>query len=181
MTDLNRLAGEMRANSERWFPGWHSDRLGMPLRVAYTLGLAGEVGEVANVVKKLARDGESPERLAQLGPELADCFTYLLLLAQECEVDLVAEYEAKVSVNEARWGVSPRPQDRAPRKTTPPYNGRDRPPPFPLGKDPRKPECEHEWSTYWGVKGERQQLCPDCERWIWDSQWRVVGSVSEKD
>lgn len=102
---LTRLAAAMRANSERWFPRWHSDDLGMPLHVAYALGLAGEVGEVANVVKKIMRDGESAQKRADLGAELADCFTYLLLLADEAHVDLVAEYERKVVVNEQRWGT----------------------------------------------------------------------------
>lgn len=98
------LASEMRANSERWFPRWHSPELGMPLVVAYALGLAGEVGEVCNVVKKQMRDGEHALLDEGLGGELADCFVYLLLLADECGVDLVAEYRQKVIVNENRWG-----------------------------------------------------------------------------
>jgi NTP pyrophosphatase (non-canonical NTP hydrolase) len=104
LTDLlERLAAEMRANSERWFPRWHSPFLGMPLRVAYALGLVGEAGEVANVVKKVQRDGDAYDGEG-LGPELADVLTYLLLLADEAGVDLVAEYRAKAAVNEARWG-----------------------------------------------------------------------------
>ena len=46
----NNLALLMRDDSERWFPQWHDGSTGMPLTVAYALGLAGEVGEVANVV-----------------------------------------------------------------------------------------------------------------------------------
>lgn len=113
---LSALADQMRENSERWFPRWHSPDLGMPLAVAYALGLAGEVGEVANVIKKMQRDGYADGE--GIGAELADVFTYLLLLADECGVDLVAEYRAKVKVNEARWGApasgrTPSPRDGA--------------------------------------------------------------------
>ena len=101
---LSGLARQYRENSERWFPKWHGPDLGMPLTVAYALGLAGEVGEVANVVKKMQRDGESAELAEGLGAELADCFIYLLLLADEAGVDLHAECEAKVLVNEVQRG-----------------------------------------------------------------------------
>jgi NTP pyrophosphatase (non-canonical NTP hydrolase) len=114
---LDALAKKMRENSERWFPALHEDASSgfTDLRVFYALGLAGEGGEVANVVKKLMRrmgaatdEAEYLEAKAMfdrdLGPELADVFTYLLLLADECGVDLLAEYHAKVSVNESRWG-----------------------------------------------------------------------------
>jgi len=99
---LQELAAEMRANSEHWFPSTHKGDL--PLPVFYALGLSGEVGEVANVVKKMVRDGDSEAKRADLASELADCFTYLLLLADEVGVDLVAEYREKELVNMARWG-----------------------------------------------------------------------------
>ena len=58
--------------------------------------ILGELGEAANVAKKLnrVRDGipgndETPEELQQkLGKELADTFIYLDLLAQSCDIDL---------------------------------------------------------------------------------------------
>lgn len=40
-------------------------------------------------------------------------------------------------------------------------------------KDPRTPECRHEWGGHWATKGERQRLCRRCRRWIWDHDWRV--------
>jgi NTP pyrophosphatase (non-canonical NTP hydrolase) len=98
------LTQEMRANSERWFPQIHDGSL--DLMQFYTLGLIGETGEVANVIKKMIRQaGEGDVALyAGLATELADVFTYLLLLAQECGVDLVQEYRLKAAVNEERWG-----------------------------------------------------------------------------
>lgn len=97
---LDSLAVEMRSNSERWFPQLHNGDVN--LTVFYALGLCGEAGEVGNVVKKLMRG--NAEQLENLGPELADVFTYLLLLADECDIDLVHEYRLKAEVNDGRWG-----------------------------------------------------------------------------
>lgn len=96
---LTVLAGEMRANSQRWFPQIHDGSVN--LHDFYLLGMLGEAGEVANVVKKHIRGSDGGEGI---GAELADVLTYLLLLADELGVDIVAEYEAKVVVNERRWG-----------------------------------------------------------------------------
>ncbi|HEU5085697.1 MAG TPA: MazG nucleotide pyrophosphohydrolase domain-containing protein [Acidimicrobiales bacterium] len=104
---IAQLAAAMRTNSERWFPATHDTaEQVMPLPVFYALGLAGEVGEVANDIKKLYRDGVTVERQEEVAGELADCFTYLLLLADELGADLVAEYHRKVELNEARWGAA---------------------------------------------------------------------------
>lgn len=102
--DLHELAVHMRENSERWFPRLHSkgpdDQI--PLHQFYTLGLVGEAGEVANIVKKAARQGILyPEDLA---PELADGFTYLLLLTHEMHIDLIGAYHEKEKICEERWG-----------------------------------------------------------------------------
>lgn len=99
------LAGEMRKNSERWFPQIHDGSI--DLTTFYALGLAGEAGEVANIAKKLMRSEPGLNVVdlhAGLATELADVFTYLLLLAEELGVLLVDEYERKVAVNEERWG-----------------------------------------------------------------------------
>lgn len=100
---LDDLARKMRANSERWFPRWHDGSTGMPLDVAYTLGLAGEVGEVANAVKKIRRDGETYQNKAQLAEEIADVFTYLMLLCNETGIHIIHEYVAKTAENEERF------------------------------------------------------------------------------
>lgn len=60
MTDLSILAARMRADSERWFPATHDDPP-MPLPVFYALGLSGEVGEVANDIKKMYRDNAADD------------------------------------------------------------------------------------------------------------------------
>ncbi len=104
---LCKIAAKARANSERWFPLVHNpDQAVVPLYVHYALGLAGEAGEVANLVKKLLRFGhdKGTDATPALADELADVFTYLLLLADECGVDLMSAYEAKKAICEERWG-----------------------------------------------------------------------------
>lgn len=98
MTTLRVTAAEMRANSERWFPQLHDGTI--DLVVFYGVGLVGEAGEVANVIKKRMR-GEPTD---SIGEELADVFTYLVLLADELGVDLVREYKRKAVTNQVRWG-----------------------------------------------------------------------------
>lgn len=100
---LAAITAEARANSERWFPLVHDpERAVVPLLVHYTLGLSGEVGEVANVVKKTLRNGRAAPS-EDLADELADVFIYLVLLAGEAGVDLVAAYERKRTILAARW------------------------------------------------------------------------------
>lgn len=107
MTDgigMASLAAEARANSERWFPLVHDpEQAAVPLLVHYALGLAGEAGEVANLVKKQLRGGRVYGDQF-LGDELADVFIYLLLLADEAGIDLQAAYERKRDICEERWG-----------------------------------------------------------------------------
>lgn len=42
------------------------------------------------------------------------------------------------------------------------------PPPWPLGDDPRTPDCTHDWTGTWGKVGERQRRCRHCRRYIWE-------------
>lgn len=102
---LSEVAREARSNSERWFPALHDpDRALVPLPVHYALALAGEVGEVANLVKKALRRMEGSPPVEDLSGELADVFIYLMLLADECGVDLLEAYERKAAICEERWG-----------------------------------------------------------------------------
>lgn len=105
--DLQALGRGARENSERWFPAVHDERRALaPLAAHYALGLAGEAGEVANVAKKFLRDGTlTAMRRGQLRDEMADVFTYLLLLADELRVDLVEAFNEKQAECERRWGV----------------------------------------------------------------------------
>ena len=109
---IREMSAAMRIDSERWFPRLHCDKP-WDLVVAYTLGLSGEAGEVANLIKKMNRDyGDETVAAADgLAEELADVFTYLLLLAGELEVDLAEAWRSKRAVNESRWGATGGPSD----------------------------------------------------------------------
>jgi NTP pyrophosphatase (non-canonical NTP hydrolase) len=67
------------------------------------LALAGEVGELANLIKKEWRDGPSPERNKAIAEEMADCAIYLHHLALSRFVDLPAEIQLKAQKLRIRW------------------------------------------------------------------------------
>lgn len=47
------------------------------------LGLSGEAGEVAGKVKKLMRDGDTPEKRTAIRKEIGDCFWYIAQALRE--------------------------------------------------------------------------------------------------
>lgn len=72
-----------------------------------TLGLAGEAGEVANIVKKIQRDfgGEiTPETRAKLKDELGDVLWYIAACADELGLTLAEIAEFNVEKLAARHG-----------------------------------------------------------------------------
>lgn len=70
------------------------------------LGLAGETGEVSELVKKLYRDDEgrlTPERKALLAKELGDVLWYVAALADECGLKLDDIAEANINKLASRF------------------------------------------------------------------------------
>lgn len=61
-----------------------------------TIGLAGEMGEFANVVKKLLRDGLSDEKINKLVDELGDTLWYVARCA--CELGVTLEDVANINL-----------------------------------------------------------------------------------
>ena len=60
--------------------------------------------------------------------------------------------------------------------TTPAAYDATIPPPWPLGPDPRTPDCRHDWTAAWGRPGERQRRCRHCRRYIWEREiWPQAG------
>lgn len=109
---LLELGQQMLADSAGWFPGVY-ERGDAATTVHLALGLCGEAGEVADVIKKADICGlvptctmHSPGKhdVAALGAELADTLTYLLALAAHYGIDLDVEYLAKRAENVGRWG-----------------------------------------------------------------------------
>jgi len=68
------------------------------------LSLTGEVGEMANCVKKVIRGDEqynaSKDRIAE---ELTDVFIYILKLAYQMNIDLEGHYLQKLESNKSRF------------------------------------------------------------------------------
>jgi NTP pyrophosphatase (non-canonical NTP hydrolase) len=74
------------------------------------LALAGEIGELANLVKKYQRGDFSFAQLNELMPgELADIFIYLLKLAYQSGIDLEKAFLDKLAQNEIRFESARRP------------------------------------------------------------------------
>jgi hypothetical protein len=68
------------------------------------VALAGEVGEFANISKKIRRgDLTLDEARMALASELADIFIYTLKLSGQLGVDLEAEFFAKLRYNRVRF------------------------------------------------------------------------------
>ena len=101
LSDMQRIAVEL---SERWFPTVH-DRDKHSVALHYTLGLAGEVGEVVELIKKAHRKGKVLKEIdtLKLEGELADVLSYLMDLAEHFKIDLAAAWWSKMAENERRY------------------------------------------------------------------------------
>jgi|SRR5882672_7500925 len=73
--------------------------------------LAGEVGEAANIIKKIKRDGWTPKLQVALGKEIADIQLYLPLLARAAHIDLEQETINKFEETSIRFGSNLRLKD----------------------------------------------------------------------
>jgi NTP pyrophosphatase (non-canonical NTP hydrolase) len=82
---------------KRWEPYSQEDQRFL------ALALAGEVGELCNVVKKQWRGDALPNAPAMIEEELADIRIYLELLALAFDVDLDDACEGKMPELERRW------------------------------------------------------------------------------
>lgn len=98
-----KMALQANSDSKRWFPETAEDLTFM------VLALCGEVGELANEIKKIVRGSanikEAKTRVALMMEE-ADVFTYLLCISILTGTDLEKAYYAKRAENERRFGKS---------------------------------------------------------------------------
>lgn len=103
-SDLYFLSLEARKNSERWFGDIEN---GTDL-VHMTLGMCGEAGELANIIKKIDRGSaniEDAHTHFKATMELADVFVYMLNIAAHLKIDLLRAYEQKCIENERRFSI----------------------------------------------------------------------------
>lgn len=98
---VSKQTRQCMEDSERWFPAIaHSV-------IHHGIGLAGEAGEVCNIIKKAHRgdiDLHEPLQRHRLAMELVDTYIYLLNLAGILGVDLSKAYEVKRRENLGRFG-----------------------------------------------------------------------------
>jgi NTP pyrophosphatase (non-canonical NTP hydrolase) len=97
----------------------------MPFNV---LALAGEVGELANLVKKIERGDFGPvletglpgEIHEKLSMEVVDVFIYTMQIANILAIDLVKAYEVKREFNATRFGGAKGPKLILPKSAVQP-------------------------------------------------------------
>jgi len=89
------------------------------------LSLAGEVGELANIVKKYERGDYGFDRLQELLPgELADVFIYVLKISYQSGIDLEVAFLNKLEHNKSRFATSSREKE-LPNDLTDDFEGVD--------------------------------------------------------
>lgn len=113
---FDQLTRTNRARCARWHPGFPDDETWTGSD--WSNAMCGEVGEAANVVKKLRRTEtgtapgpDDPDRatlLVDLGKELADAIIYADLLATFYGIDLPAAVIAKFNAVSIRQGFPER-------------------------------------------------------------------------
>ena len=99
---LKALGRQCQEDSIRWF----GDSTAKTSLAHHTLALCGEVGELANIVKKIDRgslDVNDPVVRVHLAEECADVLTYLLNVADMLGVDLETAYHTVRGKNEVRF------------------------------------------------------------------------------
>jgi len=68
------------------------------------LATVGEVGEAANILKKVIRGDRSFEdSRGELSEEITDIFIYVLKLIYQMDIDIESEYQKKMNTNETRF------------------------------------------------------------------------------
>jgi NTP pyrophosphatase (non-canonical NTP hydrolase) len=98
---IEGIIAQCLADSERWFPDTSKD---LPFQ---TLALAGEVGELANLVKKTVRGTNAYEAEKEhMKEEAIDVLIYLCNILGLLNVDVVEAYNAKREFNSIRFGGS---------------------------------------------------------------------------
>ena len=105
---LNELANRSLEDCYRWFPGWNEQAVTTQV-LQYTLGIAGESGEVVELIKKwhsgrAGYDLNSESLRARVVEELCDVLVYAFDLAAVLKLDLDEAMELKRASNETRFG-----------------------------------------------------------------------------
>lgn len=109
--ELNKLVEIQKEFDERhgWVPNSNDAKSIIEFAVRDLVGLFGEVGEFANIIKKIQLSHPSEldkallEHMPNLQAELVDFMIYVVRFASYLEVDLESKYLEKLSFNEERF------------------------------------------------------------------------------
>lgn len=102
-TTLRDLQTRAIQESRFWFPDVHATQHNAV--VHFALGIAGEVGELVNLVKKVNRRSKTWEEVhEEVRFEMADVLIYLCDMASELGIDLERAVNDKRRVLIERWG-----------------------------------------------------------------------------
>jgi|SRR5882724_2551730 len=121
MNLLDVLAAQCAKDSKEWFPeaanaaSTNPEELTRAL-IHHSLAMCGEVGEVANLVKKVDRGTVDITNIVfqnDIHEELTDVFIYLLNLVALLKIDLLKEYMKKRDKNVKRFSRTPQNGARA--------------------------------------------------------------------
>ena len=102
MQDINAKFSESRG----WFYHKANNTDDMISKLGYNaVAISGEVGEFANLVKKVMRNKEklNDEMLSHMKEEVTDVFIYVLLASKLLNMDLETEFLKKQEKNEGRF------------------------------------------------------------------------------
>ncbi|MFZ6849498.1 nucleotide pyrophosphohydrolase [Undibacterium sp. RuRC25W] len=102
-TDLQEIRDRLRsfASERQW------DRFHTPKNLASALSVeASELLEPFQWLQRGTADELGPQQLAAVRYEMADVLTYLVMLADKLEIDLVAATHEKIGLNALKYPVS---------------------------------------------------------------------------
>ena len=123
MNDQQTTVAELRNAVRRFVDGRDWRQFHSPKNLA--MALAVEAAELMEHFQWLTteasrRIGEDPQKLADVGEELADVLCYVLAVANELEIDLAATFRDKMKKNEQKY-----PADEFRGRYGPEDDGRD--------------------------------------------------------
>jgi NTP pyrophosphatase (non-canonical NTP hydrolase) len=102
---INAIVDKCREDSFRWFPQVQGEVI--PSLIHHTLALAGEVGELANIVKKIDRgDRHYVDVKDDMEKEVADILIYVANIAGILDMNLAQAFHDKSAFNERRFGAN---------------------------------------------------------------------------
>lgn len=102
MSDLDKVKLRLREFAEaRDWDQFHSPK-------NLSMALSAEVAEIVEHFQWLTEEQSkslSPEKLSEVGEELADTLIYLVRLADKLDIDLLSVANSKIEINEQKYPV----------------------------------------------------------------------------